>query len=1114
MEEPRKTLEELKALRVIDLRKMLSELGLPGSGVKAELVARLDSYYEQMYSAGGQQGGGEDESAENSEMDTEEGVAEVDEDNSEEEEAESNDAESVQLEEESRDVSAQDEEESRDVSAQDEEESRDVSAQDEEESRDVSAQDEEESRDVSVQEGEESRDVEEVQDEDSNSQEAAEAERQRIAEAEKQERLRAKAEAVAQRAQQAEKQRLLAQKQAEYEERLKIEAQEKAQAEAEAENQRILAQQKAEEEAEKQRILQAQQEQQRLEQQKQFEAKQQAEIQAKKEQAAMEAEKQREIRERQIEAENLRQIEAEKQRQIMAEQQRKIEAEKQRQIEAEKQRQIEAEKQRQILAEKKRQMEAEVLRQEELQKAELQRQREAENLRQIEAEKEAKMEEEIEPTTPALFKHQIAPKPQFASQAGPPPASDDLEASPKKSAPVSLMSLNVEMPETSEEKLAPQTRDVKLPQGLEEVLAFKSKWATQQGHEPSDIARVEAEGVVFQPDQIQVQQAEMKKVPTLQKPVQLVEGMDDDDKSKGKKKNKKKKKKKNRPEEWARQAAEAERRRTEAEEAAKNAENTTDVEVEYIQEKLELDMSDPAYRQFSRIFEAFKIQDADDESAAIAVKNQIEAEKEMQTEELKKVPKLLEADDMIEDKDEEEGEDGDKKLSKRKLKKLNRLSVAELKQLVTRPDVVEMHDVTAKDPGLLVHLKSIRNTVPVPRHWCFKRKYLQGKRGIEKPPFDLPEFIKKTGIMEMRAALQEKEEAKGMKSKMREKVRPKLGKIDIDYQKLHDAFFKWQTKPRMTYHGDLYYEGKEFEIRLKEKKPGDLTDDLRTALGMPVGPNAHKVPPPWLISMQRYGPPPSYPNLKIPGLNAPIPEGCSFGYHAGGWGKPPVDETGKPLYGDVFGTSDSGYSQQIHVEEVDQTLWGEMESESEEEESSEEEEEEEEELEAPDTSGMQTPIVDAGMATPSGMSSVGAPGQETPELIELRKRRIEQDMEGGETPNLYTILPEKKNDRMGAGMMGSTHTYDLPGAIPAAKRLDPGAVEMALNPEEVDMMDSDALQAKAEAAMREKQASLANEDLSDMVAEHAAKQSNKRKRQAGKEKEGGGANKKYKEFKF
>jgi hypothetical protein len=41
---------------------------------------------------------------------------------------------------------------------------------------------------------------------------------------------------------------------------------------------------------------------------------------------------------------------------------------------------------------------------------------------------------------------------------------------------------------------------------------------------------------------------------------------------------------------------------------------------------------------------------------------------------------------------------------------------------------------------------------------------------------------------------------------MREKVRPKMGKIDIDYQKLHDAFFRWQTKPKMTIHGDLYYE--------------------------------------------------------------------------------------------------------------------------------------------------------------------------------------------------------------------------------------------------------------------------------------------------------------------
>ena len=69
-------------------------------------------------------------------------------------------------------------------------------------------------------------------------------------------------------------------------------------------------------------------------------------------------------------------------------------------------------------------------------------------------------------------------------------------------------------------------------------------------------------------------------------------------------------------------------------------------------------------------------------------------------------------------------------------------------------------------------------------------------------------------------------------------------------------------------------QGKEFETRLKQKKPGDLSDELRRALGMPVGQGKQKFPPPWLVAMQRYGPPPSYPHLKIPGLNAPIPEVC------------------------------------------------------------------------------------------------------------------------------------------------------------------------------------------------------------------------------------------------
>jgi splicing factor 3B subunit 2 len=154
------------------------------------------------------------------------------------------------------------------------------------------------------------------------------------------------------------------------------------------------------------------------------------------------------------------------------------------------------------------------------------------------------------------------------------------------------------------------------------------------------------------------------------------------------------------------------------------------------------------------------------------------------------------------------------KLSKKKKKLMSRLSVAELKQLVQRPDVVEAHDVTSSDPRLLVFLKAYRNTVPVPRHWCHKRKYLQGKRGIEKPAFQLPEFIADTGIAKIRASVIEQESMKKSKQKAKDKVQPRMGKIDIDYQVLHDAFFKYQKKPKLIGHGDLYYEGREFEVRL------------------------------------------------------------------------------------------------------------------------------------------------------------------------------------------------------------------------------------------------------------------------------------------------------------
>ena len=64
-------------------------------------------------------------------------------------------------------------------------------------------------------------------------------------------------------------------------------------------------------------------------------------------------------------------------------------------------------------------------------------------------------------------------------------------------------------------------------------------------------------------------------------------------------------------------------------------------------------------------------------------------------------------------------------------------------------------------------------------------------------------------------------------------------------------------------------------------------------------------------------------------------QGASFGYHAGGWGKPPVDEQGKPLYGDVFGIQQQEAPVLEEDEQIESQPWGELESESEEESESE-----------------------------------------------------------------------------------------------------------------------------------------------------------------------------------
>lgn len=479
-------------------------------------------------------------------------------------------------------------------------------------------------------------------------------------------------------------------------------------------------------------------------------------------------------------------------------------------------------------------------------------------------------------------------------------------------------------------------------------------------------------------------------------------------------------------------------------------------------------------------------------------------------------------DDGDNDDNDDEMDENNKKiiLSNKMRKQLNRPSIAALKKSVERSDLVEEHDVNAPDPFLLIELKSMRNTVPVPSHWLQKRKYLQGKRGFLKPAFKLPPYIQATGITKMRENRLNLLSEKSMKQKQRERMRPKKGGLEISYKILHEAFFTHQTKPDdLTGFGDLYYEGKEFMMKFRKFKPGYISDNLKKALGMTpryrvvspsgvivknkkedeetgdvswydvqelkygqyvvcdehYGPKRIKIsapvtgfvwlsskdgkeeklkrcdvedPPPWLINMQRFGPPPSYPDLKIPGLNAPIPTHKMYGFHEGQWGKPPVDENGQPLYGDPFGI----WTEPISKSWGAKSRWGVLEKfdeSSDEDESDDDDDDSEDEQDddiqmkiasqnddddvdmvqdeiqkQKDLSGIESDI--------SGISSV-------PSQINLRKNTVINNLTGIETPSseistqdidknkeLYQVLKPMEHGVNKATRFGSSTVYQMP----------------------------------------------------------------------------------------
>ena len=491
-----------------------------------------------------------------------------------------------------------------------------------------------------------------------------------------------------------------------------------------------------------------------------------------------------------------------------------------------------------------------------------------------------------------------------------------------------------------------------------------------------------------------------------------------------------------------------------------------------------IDETDPLYEMYKDVMGRFEQNDKEDPF----------------TREIEKPEIYYDDDDEIPDEEEEAGQP---KMSKKKRKQRDKLSVAELKALVEKPETVDWTDTSASDPRLLVHIKAYRNVVPVPSHWSLKREYLSSKRGVEKPPFALPKFIQETGIAEMRDAVLEKQDQASLKQKQRERVQPKMGKLDIDYQKLYEAFFRFQTKPELTRYGEVYYEGKEYETNLKHLRPGELSEELKEALNIPPG-----APPPWLINQQRFGPPPSYAALKIPGLNAPPPPGGAWGFHPGGYGKPPVDEYNRPLYGgDIFGVLQPQQNTQLG-EPVEKTLWGELQEPEEESEEEEESDEDDDDGDAEEVgAGLQTP---SGLETPGGMASTmpsefGGAESVSGEFDLRKQRRGTETEESTYHRTAYQVIPEQ--EARISGFFGGDRTYDLKAAqssLPVLgqedqnrKRKKPGDVDVAMNPDDLqakDKLDKEDMKRLYEAQKQQDQGNYGfQEDLSDMIASESRK---------------------------
>lgn len=212
-----------------------------------------------------------------------------------------------------------------------------------------------------------------------------------------------------------------------------------------------------------------------------------------------------------------------------------------------------------------------------------------------------------------------------------------------------------------------------------------------------------------------------------------------------------------------------------------------------------------------------------------------------------------------------------------------------------------------------------------------------------------------------------------------------------------------------------------------------------------------------------------------------------------------MDETGRPLYGDVFGTAQPELPPEIAAP-IERKHWGELLPE-------EEVEEPEEASEASEPAGEgeeegHPEPEESGTRTETGISSV-PPGLETPDTIDLRKRKEAPTVEGEARP-LFEVL-QQQDANVGGAVYGSAHKYVVPAEgrekagrdrnkVDLIKSQKTEKINVTLDPSELETaeeLNEDLIKKKYAKALADKADANTKEDVSDIIAEQAKKRQKK-----------------------